>query len=368
MAAPHVSGVAALIWSYYPTQTEKEIWNALAESVHFGSRRPWTRRQVWIWNSASRRSVEPSWRYTCNTFTKQDINTVAVEVSHQITNAFAEKPPPTKEPTNGTMSPTKAPTMSPTKVPTMVPSKSPSKEPTHLPSALPLPLPTNLPTALPSKTPIHFPSSIPTVLTTSPSTKSSQSPSSESCFDSPNWQDSFGAQFNCEFYESNDECNLYGNSFRGLYNKTANEACCFCGGGQSDPSLTISPTISPTNSPTNSKTSVVSTLSPVSGCANNPQDWHDALLSPIYNCQYYEDNNDCATYGDMFPDISNKTANEACCFCGGGTYSSNAPSGSPSGKPSSAHISLPTSNMKFSESPSQSARKAPSDPSSLPTL
>ena len=93
MAPPHVSGVAALIWSYYPTQTEKEIWNALAESVHFGSRRPWTRRQVWIWNSASRRSVEPSWRYTCNTFTKQDINTVAVEVSHQITNAFAEKPP-----------------------------------------------------------------------------------------------------------------------------------------------------------------------------------------------------------------------------------------------------------------------------------
>merc|ERR1711976_22891 len=102
--------------------------------------------------------------------------------------------------------------------------------------------------------------------------------------------------------------------------KTANEACCGCGGGSTSgvvnptaPSPTApSPTISipaptpPTTPP------VPSTPS----CVDSPENWHDSD-GPAFNCQWYGDNGYCVEYGDMYKNFG-KTANEACCVCGGG--------------------------------------------------
>lgn len=46
------------------------------------------------------------------------------------------------------------------------------------------------------------------------------------CFDSPiGWHDNDGATYNCVWYSQSDYCFKYGNSFLGLQDKTANEAC-----------------------------------------------------------------------------------------------------------------------------------------------
>lgn len=54
---------------------------------------------------------------------------------------------------------------------------------------------------------------------------------SVSCSDSPSrWYDSDGIRFNCAWYATGSKCQDYGDSFSNL-GKTANEACCACGGG-----------------------------------------------------------------------------------------------------------------------------------------
>jgi hypothetical protein len=74
------------------------------------------------------------------------------------------------------------------------------------------------------------------------------------CQDSPlGWYDSDGPDYNCGWYSLGDNCAKHGDSYSGQGGKTANEACCACGGGttSNDPSPpTPSPTQSPTKAPT----------------------------------------------------------------------------------------------------------------------
>eukprot|EP00978_Attheya_sp_CCMP212_P016081 scaffold41866_cov35-Attheya_sp.AAC.1 len=57
------------------------------------------------------------------------------------------------------------------------------------------------------------------------------------CADDPDgWYDSIGETFSCVWYGSDSSlshtsrCTTFGNGHR-MFNKTANEACCVCGGG-----------------------------------------------------------------------------------------------------------------------------------------
>lgn len=51
------------------------------------------------------------------------------------------------------------------------------------------------------------------------------------CEDNPkDWYDSDGSRFDCEWYSRNFNCERYGGSYKN-FGKTANEACCSCGGG-----------------------------------------------------------------------------------------------------------------------------------------
>eukprot|EP00551_Chaetoceros_affinis_P003075 CAMPEP_0203635298 /NCGR_PEP_ID=MMETSP0088-20131115/2114_1 /ASSEMBLY_ACC=CAM_ASM_001087 /TAXON_ID=426623 /ORGANISM="Chaetoceros affinis, Strain CCMP159" /LENGTH=268 /DNA_ID=CAMNT_0050489137 /DNA_START=1 /DNA_END=807 /DNA_ORIENTATION=- len=51
------------------------------------------------------------------------------------------------------------------------------------------------------------------------------------CFDDPiGWHDREGTHYNCEWYGREDNCKKYGESFKNQ-EKTANMACCACGGG-----------------------------------------------------------------------------------------------------------------------------------------
>ena len=51
-------------------------------------------------------------------------------------------------------------------------------------------------------------------------------------------------------------------------------------------------------------------------CSDNPSNWYDSDGS-FYNCGWYARGNNCQTYGDGYRNFG-KTANEACCACGGG--------------------------------------------------
>merc|ERR1712038_64749 len=75
------------------------------------------------------------------------------------------------------------------------------------------------------------------------------------CDDDPEgWYDSDGPQYDCEWYGQGSNCQAYGHLYEN-FGKTANEACCACGGGRSGTSSpTDSPTPSPTDSPTPSPT------------------------------------------------------------------------------------------------------------------
>lgn len=56
----------------------------------------------------------------------------------------------------------------------------------------------------------------------------------QTCRDSPyNWYDSDGPGYNCNWYASDSRyCSAYGSDYRN-FGRTANEACCACGGGSS---------------------------------------------------------------------------------------------------------------------------------------
>ena len=65
---------------------------------------------------------------------------------------------------------------------------------------------------------------------------------------------------NCNWYAEGNNCEIYGSSDVN-FGKTANEACCVCGGGSA------LETVDSSNDPP--------PLSP-SGCYDNPMNWNDA--------------------------------------------------------------------------------------------
>ncbi len=77
------------------------------------------------------------------------------------------------------------------------------------------------------------------------------------CYDDPiGWHDNDGIHYNCEWYGIGENCVKYGDDFRNM-GKTANMACCSCGGGTffsgtettDGPSMNPSPNPSPKPSP-----------------------------------------------------------------------------------------------------------------------
>jgi len=63
------------------------------------------------------------------------------------------------------------------------------------------------------------------------------------------------------------------------------------------------------------------TPSPVAGqCSDAPKNWHETT-SIDYDCGWYANNVNCETYGNKYIGEEGKTANQACCACGGGSTS-----------------------------------------------
>lgn len=194
------------------------------------------------------------------------------------------------------------------------------------------------------------------------------------CNDSPpGWYDEDGEVYSCQWYSRFGRCEAYGNSFPNPENgKTANEACCACGGGRRasilntnqpssiassspsatpidyaserpsmeaslDPSATptatqsefpskkpsTSPSVTPTMSPINPGSSLTPTstesLPPTGSVCVDTGGWYDSG-GPFYDCDWYNKSDNCVRYGNFFENYG-ETAKEACCTCGGGSNS-----------------------------------------------
>ncbi len=114
------------------------------------------------------------------------------------------------------------------------------------------------------------------------------------CYDFPDFRDNVGD--GCMWYAQGINCEYYGAQFRSEMG-TANEACCICGGGTADPPALNDESISP-------------------GCSNSPSNWMDIDGD---NCAFYAIGNNCQAFGDKYIGVASKTANMACCACGGGS-------------------------------------------------
>merc|ERR1712038_766492 len=79
-------------------------------------------------------------------------------------------------------------------------------------------------------------------------------------------------------------------------------------------------TMSPTTSPT-----------PAPPCDDDPEGWYDSD-GPTYDCEWYSEGNNCQAHGDSYENFG-KTANEACCACGGGRRETFPPTPSPTESP-----------------------------------
>ena len=191
------------------------------------------------------------------------------------------------------------------------------------------------------------------------------------CVDSPaGWYDSDGPTFTCQWYKEKDNCDSFGSTNKySNFGKNAKQACCACGGGSTalrPPAPTptkpeptpIPPTESPTESPTKRPTSsptqrpsptpkAPSPTSPTrpSKCFDSPLNWNDSD-GPTFTCKWYADYQYCEQFGDGFPNFG-KTANQACCACGGGRRINDA---SPVVAPTapSAPLPSPPSNETYS--------------------
>lgn len=122
--------------------------------------------------------------------------------------------------------------------------------------------------------------------------------------DPPVWFDIEGD--GCDWYEANG-CEIYGDCCEN-FGLTANQVCCVCGGGTNVSSPFPTVTI-PTPSPTE-----LLTPSPNNTCVDYPLGWIDASEE---GCAWYGVGNRCETNGDCCENFG-RTANEACCVCGGG--------------------------------------------------
>jgi Subtilisin-like serine proteases len=287
MATPHVSGVAALIWSLYPTKSAQEVWQAMIQSakdkgspgrdnyygfgivqakdaanllgdVSFTSSPTATPTCVDSpegWYDSDGPTFNCQWYSTgsnCATYGDSYANqgVTANMACCSCGGGLRSTPSPTTA--KNTATPTSSPT---TKAPTTKPTPAPTVSPTNSPTASPV----------------------------------------ETCYDSPsNWYDSDGPTFDCVWYAVGDRCATYGNYYEN-FGKTANEACCECGGGTTTPP-------------------------PPGTCLDSPQGWYDSD-GPTFDCQWYSVDNRCSLFGDSYAN-GGVTANMACCDCGGGVTSS----------------------------------------------
>jgi len=192
-----------------------------------------------------------------------------------------------------------------------------------------------------------------------------------SCSDDPEgWYDRDGATFSCEWYASGSNyCANYGDDYAN-FGTTANEACCVCGGGSRGNSPTKT-----TPSPSES-ISTPPSASPTEVCTDSPEDWHD-VNGTDFNCDWYSGGvYRCYYFGDEYEN-DGKTANQACCVCGGGGNEydlSSSPtkilSEMPSSPPTKILSEMPSDppTKISSEMPSSPPTKSPSEmPSDPPT-
>jgi hypothetical protein len=156
-------------------------------------------------------------------------------------------------------------------------------------------------------------------------------PPADACYDTvPDWKDNVGD--GCMWYAQGNNCYYYGDEFATYYG-SANAVCCVCGGGTTE----LSPSVDITGLP---------------GCSDNPNTWVDADND---GCDFYAESNNCEVYGGAFAGDDGKTANEACCACGGGYDPNRMNTQTP--KPS-------TTEVPDTEAPKPTATVAPSFPDS----
>jgi len=184
------------------------------------------------------------------------------------------------------------------------------------------------------------------------------------CIDDPaDWFDSDGPQYTCEWYSVGSRCASYGSGYANGDGYTADQACCACGGGRvgAPPSPTVTVAQAPSATPSklpSSKPSLEPSSSPSEVCTDSPENWSDAN-GTTFDCNWYGSDNRCSLFGNNFENLD-KTANQACCVCGGGDDSS--PSSSPTSTPSNRPSKL------MSDVPSILPSKPPTvSPSSPPT-
>ena len=112
-------------------------------------------------------------------------------------------------------------------------------------------------------------------------TTSQTNPTPTDCVDNPSgWVDSGGD--GCDFYSTQECCNLYGSNYTNN-GKTAQDACCTCGGGTSE------------------------------DCVDDPLGWTDSVGD---GCDWYGVDNRCEVYSSEIG-TDGKTPLEACCVCQG---------------------------------------------------
>ena len=387
MATPHVAGVAALLWSHFPTLSAKELQDALQltaqdlgksgrdDEYGYGLIRADLAYDYlapgegcvdipYGWHDSDGSTFDCKWYAEgnrCESFgnnyenlgkTAQEACCVCGGGSRSMTSVpsvalvpITSSPtsapvPPTSTPTTASAPPTSFPTnasVPPSSIPTVA-SAPPSSSPTN-PSVPPSSSPTDPPVPITSP-----PTDAPFIATSSPTVHCKDTP--------PGWYDRDGPIFTCKWYSVGNRCETFGN-LEGSLGKTALEACCACGGGSvyliipsSPPTFapTTTPVLSPTNmpnhltssptnapvpntsaptnvsvSPSSSPTNVPvpATSSPSTNCEDNPPGWHD-IDGPIFDCEWYAEGNRCQDYGNIEGDLG-KTAQEACCVCGGGS-------------------------------------------------
>jgi len=311
MSTPHVSGVAALVWSHFPSKTAQEVRQALELSAEDlgspgrdnkyghglvnakgalnlleGGCLPVCTDSPIGWHDSDGATFNCDWYAMSNNCADYGNNEkyrhngkVASEAccscgGGKVDDCATESSSPSSAPVSNfseapvavpSTLPSASPSVSP--YPTTVPTQSPSTKPSlsHSPTTVPSQLPSGEPSGSPSDTP-----------TKAPATDNNK------CYDTPNnWYDADGEDFNCAWYQQGNNCQLFGDSYKN-FGKTANEACCGCGGG----------------------------TEPV---CKNIENWHDAGGTK-YNCAWYKKFDRCELYGDFFENFG-YTANKACCAC-----------------------------------------------------
>jgi len=194
-------------------------------------------------------------------------------------------------------------------------------------------------------------------LTPAPTPVVTPTPTPEGCIDETladgsDWHDSDGPDYNCQWYNQGNNCEIYGGDFaNGGF--TANQACCSCDGGRYE--TTEAPTASPiTAEPTAAPTEAASCND---RSLEDGTSWHDSEGS-AYTCSWYAERDHCEHYGEAYAN-EGLTAQTACCVCQA-PPATDAPTVTPSASPSSAPSSEPTGGP--------SVPPPTADPTQAPTM